>query len=355
LKYKGRNIDAVKLWDRYVDLPVNIDTTDVFLPKVQCPNPDHDTQKRHFQINVSQPTVHCFAGCGISGSYEHAICVIEGLYVKFKCEEATDEREQKRRRQRARNAAGKIILGYVSNSRGKRGNLRSSRKLRGQSAKPDVPAVSLEYAGFLPAAARSFVSDRGITPDSIAKWRIGFDPAELRIVIPAYDERDVLRFLIKRSIREKDQPKYLYTEGFPKNSLLFGACAISPGIVRSSGIVLVEGSFDAIVLQQFGIPAVAILGTGISNKQVEILSRMRPRRVYFMFDKDTAGVTNIEIAARKLRRYPCFVCRYPRGCSDPAEMKREEAVRSVERAVPASRWISKHLPNATRRERTQVG
>lgn len=352
MRYKGRNIDAVKLWDRYVDLPVNIDTTDVFLPKVQCPNPDHDTLKRHFQINVSQPTVHCFAGCGISGSYEHAICVIEGLYVKFKVEEAKDERERRRRVQRARRQAGKIILGYV---------LAPGSRVRGAVARKREPVAivrptdALEYARFLPAAARDFVGSRGITAESIAKWRLGFDPAELRIVIPAYDERDVLRFLIKRSIREKDQPKYLYTEGFPKNSLLFGACAISPGMIRSSGIVLVEGSFDAIVLQQFGIPAVAILGTGISNKQVEILSRMRPRRVYFMFDKDTAGVTNIEIAARKLRRYPCFVCRYPRGRSDPAEMKREEAVRSVERAVPASRWISQHLPNATRRERTHVG
>lgn len=345
----------MKLWDRYVDLPANLDGDNAFLPKVVCPNPEHDTLKRHFQINVTQPTVHCFAYCGISGSYEHAICVIEGLYEKYKVEEATDKRDKARRQARARRQAGKIILGYISQVRGGSGNLRPRRKLAGGSAKALPSAESLGYATFLPHAAREFVSGRGISSDSIAKWRLGFDPTELRLVIPAYDEKDVLRFLIKRAIRPKDHPKYLYTEGFPKTSLLFGACAIPPGIVRSSGVVLVEGSLDAIVLQQYGIPAVAILGTGISQRQCEILSRMRPRRIYFMFDRDTAGVTNIEIAARRLHRYPCYVCRFPKGRYDPAELSREEAVRSVERAVPASRWVSQHLPNATRGKERAVG
>jgi hypothetical protein len=60
-----------------------------------------------------------------------------------------------------------------------------------------------------------------------------------------------------------------------------------------------------------------------------------------MFDKDTAGVRNIEIAMEKLRRYPLFICRYPAGKSDPAELSREQAVRSVERAIPALLWRSK--------------
>src|SRR5262245_45372804 len=120
MRYRGRQIDPLKLWDRYVELPTNAHKEDIFLPKVQCPNPNHDTLKQHFQINVSQPTVHCFAGCGISGSYEHAICVIEGLYEKFKVEEAADERERKRRVQKARRAAGKIILNYISASSSRR-------------------------------------------------------------------------------------------------------------------------------------------------------------------------------------------------------------------------------------------
>ena len=29
-------------------------------------------------MNLNKPVVHCFAGCGISGTYEHAIAMIEG-------------------------------------------------------------------------------------------------------------------------------------------------------------------------------------------------------------------------------------------------------------------------------------
>jgi DNA primase len=93
-----------------------------------------------------------------------------------------------------------------------------------------------------------------------------------------------------------------------------------------------------------------ILGTGISDQQVKIVAKMRPRKIYLMFDKDTAGVRNIEIATQKLRRYPLYICRFPKGKKDPAELSRKEAMRSIERAVPASTWMAKNFPNATRQK-----
>ena len=77
--YRGRSIDPVALWANYVEFPLNMDDSGPFLPLVRCPNPDHDTMKRHFQINVYLPLVHCFAGCGISGTWEEAIMKIEGV------------------------------------------------------------------------------------------------------------------------------------------------------------------------------------------------------------------------------------------------------------------------------------
>src|SRR5215212_619666 len=164
VRYRGRYIDPVKLWDRYVELPSG-DSSDAFLPKVVCPNPAHDTFKRHFQINVQQPTVHCFAHCGISGSYEHAICVIEGLYEKFKVGEATSEKERRRREYRAKRQARKIILGYISSSRRSRGgsDLRPRRKSGGRAVEPVRRTDTLAYETFLPNAARDFVASRGIS------------------------------------------------------------------------------------------------------------------------------------------------------------------------------------------------
>jgi DNA primase len=355
MNYRGRNIDPVRLWDKYVELPHNVSNDEIFLPKVQCPNPNHDTMKRHFQINTRDGLVHCFAHCGISGTYEHAICVIEGLYDKYKVEGATNEQERKRRRQRAWKEARKIIL---TSGAGKIGGLARNRVAAGKASRNSRAddsarsADALRYATFLPERGRNFLNSRGVQSESVSKWRLGWDATEARLVIPAYDERDVLRFLIKRAVRERDQPKYLYTEGFPKTSLLFGACALDLDLVKSTGLVLVEGSIDTIVNHQNGLTNTGgILGTGISDKQVKIISRLPGlKRIYLMFDRDTAGVVNIEIAARKLRKWPLYIVRFPKGKFDPAELNGKEAVRAIERAVPATKWFRKNYPNANRRK-----
>ena len=351
MRYRGRNIDPIRLWDKYVELPNNIGSDEIFLSRVVCPNPSHDTFKRHFQINVRDGLVHCFAHCGISGTYEHAICVIEGFYEKYKVGEAVDKRDRERRLSRAHKEARKIIFSHVSSVPSRGGNFQSKRRVDRNPTQAVLADGLLEYESFLPAAAREFIAERGISDSSVAKWRLGWSPDELRLVIPAYDERDRLRFLIKRSLKKKDPLKYLYTEGFPKTSLLFGACALDLGMVKSDGLVLVEGSLDTILNHQHGLTNTGgILGTGISDQQVRIVAKMRPRKIYLMFDKDTAGVRNIEIATQKLRRYPLYICRFPKGKTDPAELSRKEAMRSIERAVPASTWMAKNFPNATRQK-----
>lgn len=351
MKYRGREIDSVRLWEQYVDFPTNLVIDGKYLPKVQCPNPAHDTTKRHFQINAGDGLVHCFAHCGISGTYEHALCIVHGLYDKYKVEEAADEREKSRRLQRARKDARKIIL----RSAGTDPLTSPGRTNRRSKPEPIATLPDLGFETRIPPFGIEYLEGRGISAESIAHWELGWDADEKRIVIPAHDADGHLRLLIKRAVREQDWPKYLYTEGVPKTSLLFGACKIDPRMIRSSGLILVEGSIDAIWLWQLGFRNVcAILGTGISRKQVEILARWRPRRIYLMFDKDTAGVANIEIASRRLRKYPLRICRYPTGKSEPDGLTRREALRVIERALPISKFFQMY-PNVRPRERNYIG
>lgn len=317
MRFLGREIDSIGLWENYVDFPTSADFTDKYLPKVVCPNPKHDTMKRHFQINQDDGLVHCFALCGISGTFTHAIQIIEGC----------NDKEAKR-----------IILRYATKKKRKRISRSVGSSKRNSGAATVVPDLS--FSTHIPQAGLEYLDSRGIVGSSIASWELGWDTNELRLVIPAKDERGQTRFLIRRAVRENDHPKYLYSEGFPKSSLLFGACQTDQGMIRSKGMILVEGSLDAIRLHQNGYKnACAILGTGISKVQREILSRMRPARIYLMFDKDVAGVHNIEIAKKLLYRYPLFVCRYPAGKSDPAELSKEEVKRSISRAVPVHRFF----------------
>lgn len=333
MKFKGRGIDPLSFWSRYVDFPANLKIDGPFLPLVQCPNPDHPTMKRHFQINVEQPTVHCFTYCGISGSYSHAVAMIEGLYEKFKVEEATSERERKIRVARAHRAADRIIL---RNSR--TGSITVPKKRQSGDIRIGKPK-SFQYDTYLPPVAREYLTGRGISADSISLWGLGWDAEQKRIVIPVKDEHGRVRLLIRRAIDSRDGPtKYLYSEDVDKTSLLFGACHIDLEMLRSDGVVLVEGALDAIRLRQHGIQAVATLGTGISNRQAAILDRLMVRRVYLMMDRDAAGVHGIEIAERKLRTTALFICRYPRGRHDPAELTRKEAHRSIAKARPLSLW-----------------
>jgi DNA primase len=349
VNFHGRNIDAVSFWNRYVDLPPNTrPDKDTFADLVQCPNPAHDTTKRHFQVNLHEPMVHCFAHCGISGSWEHAICVIEGLYEKFKVEEATNERERKRRLWRARKQARKLIIKGSSPSKfHEKPGVR--KKVDTRRAAKAVSADALTYERFLPSLALDYVEERGLTDSSVAKWELGWLPEDKRLVIPARDLDNRLRFLIKRGLTAKQQPKYLYTEGFPKTSLLFGACGIDLGLVHSAGLILVEGSLDTILFHQHGLSnTVGILGTGISDKQAEIIAKFRPPRVTFAFDRDSAGMRNIEIASLKLRKYPQYVMRYPTGKYDPAELTKEEAIRQISKAVPFAAFKRKARLNPRR-------
>jgi DNA primase len=195
-------------------------------------------------------------------------------------------------------------------------------------------SIDLSYSRYIPAHPMGYLDSRGIGPESVARFELGWDADSMRVVIPAKDQRGTLRFLIKRAIREKDWPKYLYTEGFPKTSLLFGACDLDLEAVQSLGLVLVEGSLDVIKLHQHGFRnAAAILGTGISEKQAAIVSRIKPRRVVMMFDRDSAGWRNMQSCERRLKTFPLFTCLYPKGKSDPAELSRKEVERAVDRAI----------------------
>jgi DNA primase len=290
-----------------------------FLPLVQCPNPEHDTNKKHFQINIVDGLVHCFAQCGISGTYSKAISMIEG------CDERT---------------ARKIILKHRTNVSTGKQNWKS--RTSKQSLKP-TPVISNTYSKYLPPVALEYLEGRGILPGSIAAWGLAWDEDEKRIVIPANDLQGITRFFIKRAVFERQQPRYLYgPEGVSKNSLLFGACYTDSSVIRSDGLILVEGSLDAIRLAQHGFRnVVACLGTGISEIQCRIVGRLRPRKVFTFFDRDIAGTHGIEIAAKRLGKYPIYVIRYPSRRYDPAEFDRGEVETAIRRAIPLSKFLAR--------------
>jgi DNA primase len=331
MRYMGRVVDAVALWSEYVEFPsgMRVDDKTVYLPLVVCPNPDHVTNKKHFQINIEKGLVHCFANCGISGTFEHAIATIEDVTHR---------------------QARRVILGHA-----RIGNAPIPKK-RG---KREIKVIDLDLRNYvpLPQAAKNYLKTRRISDTSVAKWQLRWDDDELRIVIPAFDAKGRLKFVIKRAVSEKDYPKYLYDpEGCDRMGTLFGIGQINPGMIRSRGVVLVEGSMDTILNHQNGIVnTVGILGSKLSEIQAQQISNLRPKRITTMFDADVAGIGATLSVRRLLGNHPLFVCRYPRGKDDPAKLNSKEAVAAVERAVPFVQFQQKVTRLISTREREHVG
>ncbi|WP_026835916.1 DNA primase [Eubacterium xylanophilum] len=91
------------------------------------------------------------------------------------------------------------------------------------------------------------------------------------------------------------KPKYLNspdTEIFDKSQNLYGISLIKGNL--GDGIILCEGYMDVIALHKVGITnAVATLGTALTEKQCDIISRMLKNNknlVYLCYDSDGAGV-----------------------------------------------------------------
>lgn len=104
-------------------------------------------------------------------------------------------------------------------------------------------------------------------------------------------------------------PKYLFTKGFKKSDLLYRGDEVHrridtakepaglDGAVDRFDLFLVEGVFDALRLESLGLPAVALFGASISDKQLEAIGELaelalvagRALRVHLFFDADKAG------------------------------------------------------------------
>lgn len=104
-------------------------------------------------------------------------------------------------------------------------------------------------------------------------------------------------------------PKYRFTAGFKKTDILYRGDKVRRDIeakrTRAAldgaedrfDLCLCEGVFDALRLEAVGIPAVAVLGAAISDKQLELLEELaelsldagRILRVHLFYDADKGG------------------------------------------------------------------
>ncbi len=281
--------------------------------------PFHDEKTPSFNVNVERQIFHCF-GCGEGGNAITFLMMHENL--TFPEAVRTLARE----------------LGIEIPEHAAPGEAGLSEKLRG--ANQTAQAL---YAEALRApeaeAARAYLAKRGIGPEEIARFGIGFAPASGRallgrlerekipaaigqqaglignregrsydmlrgrITFPIQDARGQVLGFGGRATQDEQKPKYLNTPESPiykKREVFYGLNDAVAAMRKSERAVVVEGYFDRIAMHRAGIEeAVATCGTALTAEHARALRR-RTGRVVLVFDGDEAGQRAAESALEVL-------------------------------------------------------
>lgn len=129
--------------------------------------------------------------------------------------------------------------------------------------------------------AMDYYGYRKISKHSVEKFQLGFSEKQDMITIPVHAPDGLLLGFVGRSIEGKT---FKNTPGLPKSKTLFNIHRVR----AEDRVYVVESSFDAIRLDQVGMPAVATLGANVSNFQIELLQKYF-NNIYVIADNDEAG------------------------------------------------------------------
>jgi len=129
--------------------------------------------------------------------------------------------------------------------------------------------------------AIQYFTGRKITQDSVKKFKLGYSENQDMVTIPIQNHEGLCVGFVGRSVEGKT---FKNTNGLPKSKILFNLNRVK----TASRVYVVESSFDAIRLDQVGLPAVATLGANVSSKQIGLLQKYFSD-IMIIADNDEAG------------------------------------------------------------------
>jgi DNA primase len=211
--------------------------------------------------------------------------------------------------------------------------------------------------------ALAYLEDRGLDPESIARFGLGLAPAAgdalLRVLKAKYSEgaleasglfskneggrlydrfRRRIMFPIANDTGKiiafggramgDEQPKYLNSPETPvysKSNILYHLDRAKEGIRQADFAILVEGYMDAIAVARAGLSnVVASCGTALAESQIKLIGRFT-RRIVVNYDPDTAGQAATERSLNLLleKEFDVRVLALPGGADPDKFLKLE--------------------------------
>ncbi len=145
-----------------------------------------------------------------------------------------------------------------------------------------------------------FPKKRGARHESVSSW---YDAFRGRVIFPIFDLHQRVVGFGGRLIKE-GEPKYLNSPEsslYHKGEILYGLQVAKGYIPEKDCVIIAEGYFDLLTLQQFGLEhSVATLGTALTAHHIHILKRYT-KNLITVFDADKAGIQ------ANLRTLPLFL------------------------------------------------
>jgi DNA primase len=249
--------------------------------------PIHDGEgTRAFRVNLSKNVFNCFS-CGAKGGVLEFVAAMDFCDVRI---------------------AALKLQGHFNipdNGIPLPANTRKTQLKENEEPAPVNPPLSFKLRV---DPSHEYGLNRGLTPTTIQRFGAGICLSRGtfagRYVIPLHDAQGRLVGYAGRSVNGTD-PKYLFPSGkngFRKSHLLFNLHRVLQGDPRDDRIILVEGFFDCMKVQQAGYPCVALLGSTLSKEQEQLLCQ-HFSHVVLLFDGDEAGRKATDDCLSRLQRH----------------------------------------------------
>jgi len=250
-----------------------------------------------FNVDTEKGIFNCFSECG-GGNVIDLVMKLEGCDVR---------------------AAGEKLCSWfnLSFERKKAGTEKSasvSQKTTPKAAVPEHQPEHQEEGGNAPLERglqnlnqdHPYLFERGLTVETIKTFGLGYCTRGImrgRIAIPIHDAAGKLVAYAGRALSEEQveaEGKYKLPRGFEKSRELYNLNRSRES--AASGLIVVEGFFDAMHVSQAGFRnVVALMGSTLSEHQEHLLSGATDRLV-LMFDGDESGEKCVREFYRRLRR-----------------------------------------------------
>lgn len=324
----------------------------------RCPFPDHNDKTASFSVSEDKQLYNCF-GCKKSGNIFTFLQIFNGYsfpesveFLARRANIALPERDEDPREKKQRETRENVL---------QLNRLAASYYAHSFQKLPESNPV------------RVYAAKRGLTPEIIETFQVGFSPDEWQGLTNVMRARRMdlsigeQAGLLKRSNRStgeshydlfrgrlmfpivstsgdvvgfggrvlgEGEPKYLNspeTPVFHKGRILYGLDVTARYIRSQDEAIIVEGYMDAVALYGAGLKNVAaILGTAFTPEHGKLIRRMTPN-VVMLLDGDKAGIQGAE------RSLPALLAAdiRPRGVILPEGMDPDDFLR--ERGVEALR------------------